>query len=52
LPEGQVHDPDALSGRFVGWRVIAQDSLADKEPARIKPDKLLHELLTFVTDKK
>lgn len=50
--EGQAHDPDALSGRFVGWRAIAQDSLADKEPACIKPDKLLHELLTFVTDKK
>ena len=37
--------------RFVGWRAVVQDSLAVKEPARIKPDKLLHELLTFATDK-
>jgi hypothetical protein len=36
--------------RFVGRHVV-QDSLAVKEPACIKPDKLLHELLTFTTDK-
>jgi hypothetical protein len=37
--------------RFVGWRAVVQDSLAVKEPAHKKPDKLLHELLTFATDK-
>ena len=41
-----------LSGaRFVGWRAVVQDSLIVKEPAHIKFDKVLHELLTSTTDK-
>jgi hypothetical protein len=48
---GIAPESPASGARFVGWRAVVQDSLAIKEPARIKPDKLLHELLTFATDK-
>jgi len=48
---GIAPDSPASGARFVGWRAVVQDSLAIKEPARIKPDKLLHELLTLATDK-
>ena len=41
----------ASGARFVGWRAVVQDSLIVKEPARLKFDKVLHELLTFTTDK-
>jgi hypothetical protein len=41
----------ASGARFVGWRAVVQDLLIVKEPARIKFDKVLHELLTFTTDK-
>ncbi len=37
------------AARFVGWRAVVQDSLAVKEPACTKPDKLLHELFPLAT---
>ena len=41
----------AADACFVGWCVFVQVSLIIKEPAHIKFDKVLHELLTFTTDK-
>jgi hypothetical protein len=48
---GIAADSPASGARFVGWRAVVQDLLIVKEPARIKFDKVLHELLTFTTDK-
>jgi len=48
---GIAPESPASGARFVGWRAVVQDSLIVKEPARIKFDKVLHELLTFTTDK-
>ena len=48
---GIAPESPASGARFVGWLAVVQDSLIVKEPARIKFDKVLHELLTFTTDK-